>query len=118
MPNDNMFNAGYDAIVTTLGTATGLTIADDPRNINPPCVLIDAPTFEVFNYNIVSMDFPIKVIGSGPGNLDSLRVILQKAAAILDDNIGLRSGRPATAVIGGTEMPAYELVLRLQAQTG
>jgi hypothetical protein len=39
------------------------------------------------------------------------------AAKVLGSNIGVLDGRPTVAVIGGTELPAYDLTIAMQAQT-
>jgi len=118
MAYTDLFNEAIDDLAATLTTITGLPVVTDPRNILPGCAFIDAPSFDAFNFNIVNMDFPVKIIGSGPGNADALRYILSLTAKLLAKKIGLLSGQPATAIIGGTEQPCYNLVVRMQAQTG
>jgi hypothetical protein len=113
----DLFNEAIDDLSATLKTITGLPVALDPRQIIPSCVFIDAPTFDAWNYNIVRMDFPVKVIGSGPGNLDALRDILRITALLLAKNVAVKSGSPVFVSIGGAEYPAYDLVISLQAQT-
>jgi hypothetical protein len=39
------------------------------------------------------------------------------AAKLLGANLGVLSGRPTVAILGGTEMPAYDLTIAIQAQT-
>lgn len=118
LPYNDLFNEAIDDLATTLKTITGLPVAMDPRQITTSCVFIDAPSFTAFNYNIVTLDFPIKVIGSGPGNLDALRDLLQIASKLLAKNIAVKQGQPTAVSIGGAEYPAYDLLVSLQAQTG
>ena len=68
MAYTDLFNEAIDDLTTTLGAVTGLRVVNDPTKLAPNCVYIDAPSFTTFagNGNIVQMDFPIKVIGSGP----------------------------------------------------
>lgn len=113
----DLFNECLDDLAAKLGTITGLQVVTDPRNLVPPCVFIDAPTFEAFNGNIVKMIFPIRCITLGPGNLDAQRSLMNLAAKVLNANVGVTSGRPTMAIIGGLEMPAYDLSLSIQAQT-
>jgi hypothetical protein len=117
LPYNDLFNEALDDLSTTLKTITGLPVALDPRQITTSCVFIDAPSFEAINYNIVRLDFPIKVIGSGPGNLDALRDILQITSKLLTKNVAVRSGSPVVVSIGGAEYPAYDLLISMQAQT-
>jgi hypothetical protein len=63
------------------------------------------------------MDFPVKIIGSGPGNLDALRDLLQIASKLLAKNVAVKSGNPTAVSIGGADYPAYDIVISVQAQT-
>jgi hypothetical protein len=58
----DLFNEALDDLTATLQTVTGLQVVNDPRNIVPPCAFIDAPSFEAFNYNIVKITFPVRLI--------------------------------------------------------
>jgi hypothetical protein len=117
MSYTDLFNEAIDDLRTTLATISGLPVAIDPRHITTSCVFIDAPSFEAWNYNIVRLDFPVKVIGSGPGNLDALRDILGIVAKVLAKNVAVKSGQPAVVSIGGQDYPAYDLLISMQAQT-
>jgi hypothetical protein len=113
----DLFNEAIDDLTATLQTITGLQVVNDPRNIVPPCIFIDAPSFEAWNYNIVKLTFPIKVISLGPGNLDAQRNILSLCAELLAKNVAVTAGRPTSLDIGGTLLPAYDLTIPMQAQT-
>ena len=114
----DLFNKGLDGLAAKLATISGLQIVTDPRNLAPPCVFIDAPSFEAWNYNIAKMTFPVRCIGLGPNNLDAQRTVLNLAARIMGANVGVTDGRPTIAIIGGTELPAYDLNINIQVQTG
>lgn len=118
MPYTDMFNEGLDDLADTLATITGYPVVTDPRNINPPCVLLGAPAFDSWNYNIAKLTFPVTLIGSGPGNLDALRVLLQMAAKLMAKNVAVTSGRPTVMAVGGAEFPAYDLQIPIQVQNG
>jgi hypothetical protein len=118
MAYTDLFNEAIDDLSATLKTITGLPVAIDPRAITTSCVFIDAPSFDAFNYNIVTLDFPVKIIGSGPGNLDALRNLLQIASKLLAKNVAVRNGRPTVVSIGGADYAAYDLLISMQAQTG
>ena len=117
MAYTDLFNEAIGDLAATLGAISGLTVYTDPRNISAPCVFIDAPRFTAINYNVVKMSFDVKVIGSGPGDKFALQNILSKVAAILSAKTGTQSGAPGVASIGGTEMPCYDIVIDIQAQT-
>lgn len=117
MAGTGLVNEALDDLTAALAGITGLPIVRDPRNITPGCVLIGAPSGELFNNNnIVILDIPLVIIGSGPGNQDALDQLLSKVAEILAKNIGVIDFRPSTVNIGGVEAPAYELSMRMQAQ--
>jgi len=113
----DLFNEALDDLAAKLATISGLQVVTDPRNLVPPCVFIDAPSFEAWNYNIAKMIFPVRCITLGPNNLDAQRSLLNLASKMLGANVGVTDGRPTIAVIGGVELPAYNLNVAMQAQT-
>ena len=113
----DLFNTALDGLTTTLQTTLNLQVVNDPRNIVPPCAFIDAPSFVAFNRNIVKLTFPVRLITLGPGNLDAQRSLMNMAAKVLAKNVAVTDGRPTIAIIGGSEMAAYDLTIEMQAQT-
>lgn len=113
----DLFNEAIDDLTSTLQTITGLQVVNDPRNIVPPCVFIDAPSFEAWNYNIAKVTFSLKVISLGPSNLDAMRSILNICAQLMAKNIAVTAGRPTSLDMGGSLLPAYDLTVAIQAQT-
>ena len=113
----DLFNKALDDLTTTLQTITGLQVVNDPRNLVPPCAFIDAPSFVAWNYNIVKLTFPVRLITLGPGNLDAQRSLMNMASKVLAKNVAVTDGRPTIAIIGGSEMAAYDLTIEMQAQT-
>lgn len=113
----DLFNTALNDLASDIATLTSLKVVTDPRNIQPPCVFIDAPSFVAFNYNIVNMTFPVRVFSLGPSNLDAQRNLLNIAALVLSSNVAVTDGRPTIAIIGSAEYPAYDLTVNIQAQT-
>jgi len=113
----DLFNEAIDDLTATLQTITGLQVVNDPRNIVPPCCFIDAPSWDSFNYNIVKLTFPVKVLTLGPANLDAQRSLLNICALLLAKNVAVISGSPSVVDIGGSILPAYDLTIAMQAQT-
>jgi hypothetical protein len=109
----DIFNEGFDALVTKLGTITGLpvVVSSDPRNINPPCVYVDAPSFTMHTNVVTAMTFSVKIITIGPGDRKALSKLLELADKIRDTKIGLTDGRPTVVNIGGGEYAAYDLTI-------
>ena len=105
----DLFNEALDDLTTTLSAITGLNVANDPRNLTPPGVLIDAPSFVAWNYNIVKISFPVRIITLGPGNLDAQRSLMNIASKLLAANVAVTDGRPTLAVIGGAVRLVGEL---------
>jgi hypothetical protein len=113
----DLFNEALDDLTATLVAVSGLQVVNDPRNLVPPCVFIDAPSFDAFNYNIVKLMFPVKIITLGPANLDAQRSLLNIMSKVLAANVAVTDGRPTTTLIGGAEYPSYEVTANVQAQT-
>ena len=119
MAYTDLFNEAIDDLTATLTALTSLRVINDPTKLVPNCVYLDAPTFSTFagNGNIVRMDFPVKVIGSGPAGLPILRSILDIVAVVLGSSIVVMAGRPSSLEIGGALYPCYDLDCSIQAQT-
>ena len=108
----NMFKDGYDQLVTQLQTITGLKVFNDPRNLNPPCALVEAPTISMATNVVADMEFRVVVIAMGTGDNQTLDTLLDKADLIRAAKIGLTDARPTTVSYGGAEYAAYELTIR------
>ena len=104
---------GYQDMVTLLGAITNLPVvsSSDPRNINPPCVLVDAPSFLMHTNVIPEMQFTSKIMAIGPGDRKALDKLLELADKIRAANLGLQSGRPTVVQIGSQDFAGYELTL-------
>lgn len=112
----DLFNTSLDTLAQLIGDTTGLPVVTDPRNLQPPCVFLDAPRFTAWSSAIAKMEYPVRVISLGPNNLDAQRNLLHMAALLLTAGIGVTDGRPTVAIIGGVELPAYDLTVFTQAQ--
>ena len=116
MERYDLFNEALDDLAGNISQITGLLVVTDPAAINPPCVLIGAPSFEGWSGAIAKMNFPLTLVGSGPGSREALRNLLGMAALLLNRNVGVTGGRPRTIALGGGEYPAYDLDVFMQAQ--
>jgi len=118
-PYTDLLNEGIDNLAATLTAITSLRVITDPTRIVPNCVFMQAPSFTTTagNGNIVRMDFPIKIIGTGPAGLPVLREILQITATVLASAIIVTSGQPGVLEIGGQEFPCYDLTCAIAART-
>jgi hypothetical protein len=118
-PYNDLLNEAIDDVAATLTAVSGLRVVTDPTKLVPNCVFLLAPSFTTYagNGNIVTMDFPLKVIGSGPAGLPVLREILSITALVLASKIIVLSGQPSTIDIGGASYPCYDLTVKVQAQT-
>ena len=118
-PYTDLLNEAIDDIAATLTAVSGLRVVTDPTKLVPNCVFLLAPSFTTYagNGNIVTMDLPLKVVGSGPAGLPVLREILQVVALVLASKIIVLDGRPGSIDIGGASYPCYDLTMRVQAQT-
>ena len=70
-PYTDLLNEAIDDVAATLTAVSGLRVVTDPTRLVPNCVFLLAPSFTTYggNGNIVTMDFPLKVVGSGPAPL-------------------------------------------------
>ena len=118
MVYEDFLNETIDDIAASLATVSGLRVITDPTKIVPNCVFLLAPSFTVFggNGNILTMTFPLKVIGSGPAGLPVLRDILSIVSKVVASKIAVISGAPGALEIGGAMYPCYDLSMNIQAQ--
>ena len=119
MSYTDLFNEAIDDVTATLTAIPSLRVINDPTKLAPNCVYLDVPSFTTFagNGNIVRMEFPIKVIGSGPAGLPVLRSILSIVATVLGSSIIVMGGRPSSLEIGGALYPCYDLDCAIEAQS-
>lgn len=119
MAYTDLLNEAIDDVAAKIALVAGLRVVTDPTKIVPNCVFIDAPSFTTYagNGNILTMTFPIKVLGSGPASLPVLRTLLSITAKVISSNVIVLSGNPTAYLIGGAEYPCYDLVVSIQAQT-
>jgi hypothetical protein len=113
----DLFNVTLDNLAATLSEITGLVCITDPRSIQPPCVFIDAPSFTGFSRAVFTLSYPVRLLTLGPGNLDAQRSLMNLAALVVSAQIGVTDGRPTIAIIGGSELAAYDLNINVQAQS-
>ena len=79
--------------------------------------MIQAPTFEAFNYNVATMTFELHIVLPGQGNLAALQRGLQIASQLMALNIAVLSGRPVMVDMGGAESPGYALTFNIGTST-
>jgi hypothetical protein len=112
----DLFNEGLDDLATTLATITGLRVVMNPKDINPPCVFINAPTIDAFNFNIARMEVPVDVITLGPASLDALRDVLAIVAKLMKKNVAMTDARPAIFEVGSQSYASYRVTIPMQVQ--
>lgn len=107
----NAFKLGYDNVVDRLQLITGLTVFDDPRNLNPPCAFVDAPVVRMNSNLVFDMTFTVRIIGIGPADYQCLSTLLELADKVRRAQIGLTDVRPSVTTIGAQEYASYELTI-------
>lgn len=105
---------GWTYVLAELATA-GVNPVADPRNIQPPCTIVDLPTLRIMSGNLVQLDFPCTVIGPPPGNKDTADVLVAWADLILQA-LPSSTGTPSTYSVGQNELPAYTITVNLTMQ--
>ena len=111
MPTTDIFNDAFNQLVTKLQTIAAITVVNDPRNINPPCLFVDAPSITMETNVVARMDFNVRVIGSGPGDLKTLQTLLTLADKVRQLQIGLATLNPSITTIGALDYASYELTI-------
>jgi len=109
---ESLFKKGYDQLVSKLSTLTGLTVFNDPRNINVPCAIVEAPVIQVVTNVVADMEFRVVIVGQGVGDNRTLDQLLDLADLVRTAQIGLTDARPTTVDYGGATYAAYELTIR------
>ena len=119
MAYTDLLNESIVDLTASLTAVSGLRVINDATKIVPNCVFIEPPSFTTIagNGNVIRMDFPVRVIGSGPAGLPVLQKILSIVAAVLASPIIVMAGRPSSLEIGGALYPSYDLDCAIQAQT-
>jgi hypothetical protein len=112
----DLFNEGLDDLATTLETISGLRVVMNPKDVNPPCVFINAPSIDAFNYNIARMEVPVDVITLGPASLDALRDVLAIVAELMKKNVAMTDARPAVFEVGSQSYASYRVTIPMQVQ--
>ena len=119
MAYTDLLNEGLDDLSAFLAAVSGLRVVNDATKLVPNCVFLDAPSFDLFagNGNVLKMNFPVKIIGSGPAGLPVLRQLLSITAAVINSGAIVLSGSPTAYSIGGADYPCYDLVISIAVKT-
>lgn len=109
MPSTNFVDAWEDFAATL--TAGGVpNVVTDPRNIQAPCVMVDAPNLTGISATMWRFDYQVLVLAPAPGNADALRVMLGVVDQITE-LVPTTTGTPSVFTFaGGQELPCYRLV--------
>ena len=112
MTPGGIFYAAQQTLVSSL-TDLSLAVVTDPRNARPMSVLVGPPSFQCFNDNIADISFAVSILAAPPGNQDAADYLMTVADTIMDSPISVLSGSPGMAVIGGQDVPTYDLTVRV-----
>ena len=108
-----LFTDAYGIIIDALDDA-GLPVIDDVRNLRPPSVIVDPPSFTVINNSTVTFDFPVSVVMPPPGNRDALIAAMTLVDQIVEiEGILALSGSSGVYTTGGQELPSYQLTVQI-----
>lgn len=79
-------------------------------------VLVDPPTFTVFNNNVAEIEFSLKILAAPPGNSDAVDYLITTADTIMNSSISVIRGIPGIMQISGQDIPTYDLTVRIGTQ--
>lgn len=92
---------------------TAVTLS--PASVDPPCVLVDRPSFELTPRTgqcvAVRAEFPIKVIGGAPGTNEQLVQMLEVVEQVLVALRGSTVGDTEPFTRGEVDLPAYTITV-------
>jgi hypothetical protein len=93
-----------------------LRVTTDPRNANPPCVLVSLPELRQIS-NVagsgvlhVDVDVPINLLAVGPANDDAAKWLLGKVLPVMFA-VNARDAVPARDAETGELLPAYVITV-------
>jgi hypothetical protein len=115
MTASGIFSAAQAELVGSL-QALGLPVITDVRNARPISVLVEPPTFTCFNSNVADIEIGVKILAAPPGNQDAADYLITTADTIMNSSISLIRGIPGVMLIGGQEVPTYDLTVRVGTQ--
>ena len=110
----DILNDAYDNLVTKLQTITGLRVASDPRNLNPPTAFVQAPSATLNTNGVYEVIFSVQIIGVGPADRKCLDTLLELVDKIRVERMGLLSADPTVVTVGGQEFAAYDLAINVK----
>lgn len=106
-------NAAWDMLATALDDA-GLSVTQDPRNVDPPCVILDAPSFTVPNRKTIIATIPCMVLAPPPGNYEAVKRMLDDCDIIAAlPGVLSANGSPMVYEYGDAQIPAYQISVEL-----
>lgn len=105
---------GWNHAITVL-EGIGLPVVSDPRNIQPPCIIVEPPSMRVMSAYVSELDIPATVIAPPPGNREAALWLLEKADEIAEA-IMVTTGNPGSYTVSSTDLPAYLVNIRLTMQ--
>lgn len=98
---------------TQILVTAGLPVVSDPRNLQPPAVLVDLPSIESQTGTVIRMTIPVVCVAPPPGNLDSLNRLLELMDDVYDafetQSVYTLNAEPGLYQIGQMELPSYSI---------
>ena len=95
--------------------ADGYQVADDPRNVTPPCLLVCFPrTITSVGACLYEGELPVTVIGTAPANLDAAAWLLDTTETLLT-LLNATGATASTTTVQGSQarLPTYELLVSI-----
>lgn len=102
------------AVLAGKVAAAGLRVSVDPREVNPPCVLIGTPT-SITRVGGCALEevVPVFAVAPPPGNADAVDWLLDTVETLFGVLTDATDAVPTVITVGVLEAPAYELETRL-----
>ena len=85
-------------------------VTTDPRDIAPPCIVIEPPTMVSRNLAVATLTFQISALAAPPMSGDAINQTLATADGIAAlAELQISAGRPGIYTAGQQELPCYTL---------
>lgn len=98
---------------TDVLTDASVTVVNDPRNVQPPAVLIDLPVIESLTGDVARLTIPVVVMAPPPGNLDSVTKLIELMDTVLAAfeiaSVSTTTADPGIYQLGQLELPSYNI---------
>lgn len=105
------------AAFVELLTDAQIPAVTDPRNLQPPGVLVDLPSIRSVTQGIVELTIPVVAVAPPPGNQDSVNRLIELMddvfTALATQPVSAMTAEPGTYNLGSMDLPSYSTTVTI-----